>query len=327
MTAAFLQIWDLSDGRHARMPQRDDIAVPVAPFPGVMGTALAEAGTHSTMPPRANGGNMDNKHLTVGSTLYLPVLVEGALFSTGDAHAAQGDGEACVTAVETWSRLHLRFDLLSGKNFEEPRLRTAGPLCQSTNTAAYYGTTAQGPDLYANAQQAVRYMIDHLVTERGLSWHEAYVLCSVAVDLKFPRLWTRRIGWFRRFYPKASSRIRRPLGPRPRGCCLGPHELSRKYWITFGSAGRAAGWFRGLATAPLFIFDLVDCCFDGFVPSDRTPSDGAIGHRPLFRPYIHDYRVTHLKHPLFHLTCCCIKLLQRMCFSKRASVLGLTRWY
>ena len=188
VTAAFLQIWDLSDGRHARMPQRDDIAVPVAPFPGVMGTALAEAGTHSTMPPRANGGNMDNKHLTVGSTLYLPVLVEGALFSAGDAHAAQGDGEACVTAVETWSRLHLRLDLLSGKNFEEPRLRTAGPLCQSTNTAAYYATTAQGPDLYANAQQAVRYMIDHLVTERGLSWHEAYVLCSVAVDLKISEI-------------------------------------------------------------------------------------------------------------------------------------------
>ena len=184
----YVQIWDLSDGKHARMKQRNDIAVPIAAFPGIMGLALAESGPHSTMPPRENGGNMDNKHLTVGSTLYIPVLVEGALFSTGDAHAAQGDGEVCVTAVETWSKLTLRFNLLSGKNFEEPRLRTGGPLCLATNTGPYYATTAQGPDLYANAQQAIRYMIDHLMTERGLSWHEAYVLCSVSVDLKISEI-------------------------------------------------------------------------------------------------------------------------------------------
>ena len=98
--------------------------------------------------------------------------------------AAQGDGECCVTAVETCSFITLKFDLLAGKNFAEPQLRTAGPLCASTNTGAYYATTAQGPDLHANAQQAIRYMIEHLMTERGLSWEEAYVLCSVAVDLK-----------------------------------------------------------------------------------------------------------------------------------------------
>lgn len=184
----YLQIWDLSDGANARMRQRDDIAIPIAPFPGIMGTALAEPGPHSTMPPRANGGNMDNKHLTKGATLYLPVFVEGALFSTGDAHAAQGDGEVCVTAVETWSSVTLSFDLIEGGAFAEPRLRTAGPLCQHTNIGPYYATTAQGPDLFANAQQAVRYMIDHLTTERGLSWHEAYVLCSVCVDLKISEI-------------------------------------------------------------------------------------------------------------------------------------------
>jgi len=184
----YLQIWDLSDGRNARMRQRDDIAIPIAPFPGIMGTALAEPGAHSTMPPRANGGNMDNKHLTKGATLYLPVFVEGALFSTGDAHAAQGDGEVCVTAVETWSSVTLSFDLIEAGAFAEPRLRTAGPLCQHTNIGPYYATTAQGPDLFANAQQAVRYMIDHLMTERGLTWHEAYVLCSVCVDLKISEI-------------------------------------------------------------------------------------------------------------------------------------------
>jgi acetamidase/formamidase len=185
---AYLQIWDLSDGSHARMRQRDDIAVPVAAFAGIMGNALALPGAHSTMPPRETGGNMDNKHLTVGSTLYLPVQVDGALFSTGDAHAAQGDGECCVTAVETWSNITLKFNLLPQKNFAEPRLRTHGPLCSSTNTGPYYATTAQGPDLFANSQQAIRYMIDHLMEERGLSWQESYVLCSVAVDLKISEI-------------------------------------------------------------------------------------------------------------------------------------------
>lgn len=179
-----LQIWDISDKTHARMRQRDDIAVPVAPFAGIMGNALALPGEHSTMPPREVGGNMDNKHLTVGSTLYLPVQVDGALFSTGDAHAAQGDGECCVTAVETCSKVTMKFDLLAQKNFAEPQLRTHGPLCAVTNIGAFYATTAQGPDLFANSQQAIRYMIEHLMNERGLSWHEAYVLCSVAVDLK-----------------------------------------------------------------------------------------------------------------------------------------------
>src|SRR5262245_32442732 len=85
----FLHIWDLGDKRHARMGNK--VAVPIAPFPGVLGVALDEPGAHSTMPPRRAGGNMDIKQLIAGSTLWLPVLVDGALFSAGDAHAAQGD--------------------------------------------------------------------------------------------------------------------------------------------------------------------------------------------------------------------------------------------
>jgi acetamidase/formamidase len=182
----FQQIWDVSDGTHARMG--NGIAIPLAPFPGVMGTALDEAGAHSTMPPRKNGGNMDIKQLTAGTTLLLPVWVEGALFSVGDGHGAQGDGEVCVTAVEMMAQVTLRFGLQKGRYLPEPQLRTSGPLDRAANRSSYYATTAHGPDLFASAQQAVRYMIDHLVQERGLSREQAYIVCSVAVDLKISEI-------------------------------------------------------------------------------------------------------------------------------------------
>lgn len=182
----FLQIWDLSDGTHARMDRR--VAVPIEAFPGVMGTALDEAGAHSTMPPRKNGGNMDIKQLTRGATLYLPVWVPGALFSVGDGHAAQGDGEVCVTAVEMRAQPTLRFGLEKGRRLEEPQLRTTRPLAAGTNTAPWFATTAHGPDLFVAAQQAIRRMIDHLVRERGFSREEAYIVCSVAADLKISEI-------------------------------------------------------------------------------------------------------------------------------------------
>ena len=182
----FLQIWDLSDSRLARMDHR--VAVPIAPFPGVMGVALDEPGSHSTMPPRRAGGNMDIKQLVAGATLFLPVLVDGALFSVGDAHAAQGDGEVCVTAVEMTGRLTLRFNVQSGRRLAEPQLRTPAPPSNATNRGAHYATTAHGPDLFAASQQAVRYMIDHIVEAHGLSREQAYVVCSVAVDLKISEI-------------------------------------------------------------------------------------------------------------------------------------------
>jgi acetamidase/formamidase len=153
-----------------------------------MGTALDEPGGHSTMPPRKNGGNMDVKQLTIGTTLFLPVWVDGALFSVGDGHGAQGDGEVCVTAVEMSARVTLRFDLLRDRRQPEPTLRTRGPLAAGTNRGPYFATTAHGPDLFAAAQQAIRYMIDHLVRERGLGREEAYALSSVAVDLKISEI-------------------------------------------------------------------------------------------------------------------------------------------
>lgn len=178
----YLQVWDLSDGRHARGMR--DIAVPLAPFPGVMGTGLPEPGGHLTAPPRRNGGNMDIRQLTAGSTLYLPVLVEGALFSIGDAHGAQGDGEVCITAVEMNARMTLRFGLLSGRHLPEPQFRMPRRAARACELGPQYVTTGHGPDLHECARQAVRHMIDHLVRERGLTREEAYILCSVAVDLR-----------------------------------------------------------------------------------------------------------------------------------------------
>jgi acetamidase/formamidase len=184
----FLQIWDVTDGKFARgLRTMRNVAVPLAPFPGVMGVALDDAGSHNTAPPRKNGGNMDIKHLTAGTTVFLPVWVEGALFSIGDAHGAQGDGEVCITAVEMNARITLKFDLLSGGNLSEPQMRTSGPLTRGIS-GPHYVTTAHGPDLYQNARQAVRHMIDHLVRHRGLSREEAYILCSVAVDLKISEI-------------------------------------------------------------------------------------------------------------------------------------------
>ena len=180
----FLQIWDLSQGDLAHMKQRDDIAIPIHAFPGIMGTALDDAGEHSTIPPRRNGGNMDIKHLTSGTTLYLPVLVEGGLFSTGDAHAAQGDGEVCVTAIEMSAMVTLKFDLQKGDCIPEPQFRTSEQSCMHTSNSPCFVTTAHGPDLYECSQRAIRYMIEYIVNERGLSREEAYILCSVCVDLK-----------------------------------------------------------------------------------------------------------------------------------------------
>jgi acetamidase/formamidase len=183
----FLQIWDLSDGECARMRAGSGarVAVPIAAFPGVVGTALDEPGTHSTMPPRRNGGNMDVKQLTAGAELFLPVWVPGALLSIGDAHAAQGDGEVCISAVEMSAHLTVRLDLRRGRSLREPRLRTAGPPPPRGRELA---TTAHGPDLFACARQAVRYLLEHLVDERGLSREEAYVVASVAADLRISEI-------------------------------------------------------------------------------------------------------------------------------------------
>jgi acetamidase/formamidase len=136
------------------------------------------------MPPGRFGGNMDTRQLVQGTTLYLPVEVESGLFSCGDAHAAQGDGEVCVTGIEAPMHGELRFTLQKGRRIPAPQYLTSGPLTPRVDESGWYGTTGVGPDLYAAAQDAVRAMIDHLAGEYGLSREDAYVLSSLCVDLR-----------------------------------------------------------------------------------------------------------------------------------------------
>ncbi|WP_077328867.1 acetamidase/formamidase family protein [Virgibacillus siamensis] len=154
------------------------------PFPGTIGVALPEEGNFSVVPPRKNGGNMDIRHLTKGTKLYLPVWVEGALFSIGDTHAAQGDGEVCGTAIEASMETTVRFKLHKGKSIAEPRYEIPGPPTPEADSQGYFVTTGNGPDLFEASKKAIGYMIEHLVETYGLSDQEAYMLCSVAVDLK-----------------------------------------------------------------------------------------------------------------------------------------------
>jgi len=129
----------------------------------------------STIPPRANGGNMDNRHLTAGTTVYFPVFVEGALFSIGDTHAAQGDGEVAGTAIEAPMRIVYELNVIKGgRSIEEPQYETE----------EVYGVTAFATTIDEAARKATGYMIDYLVETHGLARPDAYALASLAGDLK-----------------------------------------------------------------------------------------------------------------------------------------------
>ena len=179
----FLKIWEF-DGSTRSAPFNALIDIPIHPFPGTVGVAPAEAGAHSVVPPRNCGGNMDIRHLTAGTTLLLPIQVEGALFSIGDTHAAQGDGEVCGTAIESPMRVALRFDVRQDFSIDAPQYLIPGPLLTGCDPKGYYVTTGIDDDLMEAARKSVRAMIVHLSDGYGLSREEAYVLASVAVDLK-----------------------------------------------------------------------------------------------------------------------------------------------
>lgn len=153
----------------------DGITIPLRPFPGVMGVAPATDELLSTVPPRANGGNMDDPHLVEGTTVYFPVFVEGALFSIGDTHAAQGAGEVCGTAIEAPMRIVYEVELIrGGRSIREPEYETADS----------YAVTAFAETLDEAARKATGYMVDYLVATRGMDRYDAYALASLAADLK-----------------------------------------------------------------------------------------------------------------------------------------------
>lgn len=176
----YLHIWDLTD--RVRAPFKKGISIPLRPFCGVYGVAPKEPGYHDAMPPGPHGGNMDNRHLTAGSRLILPVWTEGALFSLGDLHAAQGDGEVCVTAIECPGEATVRFDVIRNLRLSSPEYIV--PDDRKKSEKGFYGTTGISPDLWEAAKQSVRQMIRHLSEEYGLKREDAYILCSVAGDLR-----------------------------------------------------------------------------------------------------------------------------------------------
>src|SRR5436190_9578050 len=171
------------DAERERVTWGDGISLPYRPFPGTIGVAPAEPGEHSIVPPSRWGGNIDTKHLRAGTTLYLPVGVEGALFSLGDTHAAQGDGEVCGTAIETAMDVTLRLSVRRDFQIDAPQYRVPAGMLGAEQQSAYHVCTGVGPDLMEATRDAVRAAIRHLEERYGLDRHEAYALCSVAADL------------------------------------------------------------------------------------------------------------------------------------------------
>jgi len=161
--------------------------VPLRPFCGVMGVAPGEAGEFRTRPPGNFGGNMDVRDLTSGATLYLPILNAGALFSAGDAHAAQGDGEVCINGIECPADVSLRFKLHKHRPL-------AGPFVEASDGVGDTGkwvVVESATDALQAARAATSRMVDLLVAEWGFSPVHGYLLCSVAMDLRMAQVVNR----------------------------------------------------------------------------------------------------------------------------------------
>jgi acetamidase/formamidase len=161
----------------AKLPWGRDL--PLRPFFGVMGVAPPPAwGRISSVQPRAHGGNMDNKELIAGTTLYLPVWNPGAQFSAGDGHGVQGDGEVCLTALETCMSGTLEFILRKDMSLTMPR----------AETPTHYLTMGMNEDLDDAARQALRGMIALIRERTNLGPEDAYTLCSLAADMRITQL-------------------------------------------------------------------------------------------------------------------------------------------
>jgi formamidase len=156
------------------------VTLPLRPMIGTLGVALPAPGPHPLLPPSRWGGNLDVRHVTRGTTITLPVGVDGALLSIGDTHATMGDGEVCGTGVETSGRVVVRVDVESGAAPPAPVLEVPAST-QRTGTSVV--TTGVGPDLMLAAKDATRSMIDLVVRRTGIAPVHAYVLCSLTADL------------------------------------------------------------------------------------------------------------------------------------------------
>ena len=163
--------------------------VPLRPFCGVMGVAPAEDGEFRTRPPGPFGGNMDVRELCSGAMLYLPVLNSGALFSAGDAHAAQGDGEVCINGIECPADVTLRFHVHKNWSLAGPMVETAAPRKKGAETdEGSWIVVESATDAAAAARAATSRMIDFLAERWGFSEVHAYLLCSVAMNLRLSQV-------------------------------------------------------------------------------------------------------------------------------------------
>jgi acetamidase/formamidase len=178
----FLFHWELN-GEVTRSLQ--PAMVPLRPFCGIMGVARAEKGEFRTRAPGAFGGNMDVRELSTGATLYLPVLVPGALFSCGDAHAAQGDGEVCINGIECPADVTLRFRLHKGRALRGPMVES--PAAKAADGARWV-VVESAEDAMEAARAATDRMVDLLVERWGMEPVHAYLLCSVAMKLQLSQV-------------------------------------------------------------------------------------------------------------------------------------------
>ena len=194
-----LYLWSYDKGASQPALFTNNARVPLKPFAGTIGLAPAEPGLHSVVPPRRVGGNLDIRDLASGTVLYLPVEVEGALFSIGDTHAVQGDGEVCGTDIESPMNVSLTLDIERGANLESPRFTTPGPVTRHLDAKGYEVTTGIGPDLMTGARDAVSRMIDLIGKRHGLAPVDAYMLCSVCADLRISEI-VDQPNWVVSFY-------------------------------------------------------------------------------------------------------------------------------
>jgi acetamidase/formamidase len=183
-TEAFLFHWQLEgDITRSLAPA----VVPLRPFCGVMGVARAEDGEFITRPPGIFGGNMDVRELCAGAKLYLPVFNPGALFSAGDAHGAQGDGEVCINGIECPASVTLRFGLHKRQPLSAPLIES-GPAHAASPSAESWIVVESATDAIAAAHAATSRMVDLLVDRWRFSDVHAYLLCSVAMNLRLSQV-------------------------------------------------------------------------------------------------------------------------------------------
>jgi len=177
----FLFHWDLAGSVTRSL---GPAVVPLRPFCGIMGVAPAEHGEFRTRPPGVFGGNMDVRELAAGATLYLPVQQPGALFSCGDAHAAQGDGEVCINGIECPANVILRLHLHKNKALAGPLVESA----MSDEVGASWVVVESSTDAITAARNATDRMVDLLVSRWGFEPVHAYLLCSVAMKLQISQV-------------------------------------------------------------------------------------------------------------------------------------------